>query len=65
MKCEICGQGPLGVNSVTVYRVNPKGVKGIWRCLVHLTPEQRTAIDHDVQGIVQAIEEDNRRKDER
>lgn len=33
MKCETCQQGPE--EGVTVYRQNPLGGKGIWRCLEH------------------------------
>ena len=29
MECEICGFGPP---LVTLFRMNPKGEKGIWRC---------------------------------
>lgn len=59
MNCEICNKGPLGEVATTVYRVNPKGIKGIWRCAEHLTPKQRAAIDPEVQDIVNIIEEDN------
>lgn len=30
MKCEICGNTPD--NGATLFRQNPKGVTGIWRC---------------------------------
>jgi hypothetical protein len=39
MKCEICNRGvPDGVD---LYRVNPKGIEGIWRCWKDMTAEQR------------------------
>ena len=31
--CEICGRGPA--EGVDVFRVNAKGVPGVWRCKAH------------------------------
>lgn len=50
MKCEICGKGPA--EGVSVFRTNPKGVTGVWRCREHL----ETAIDPSVQQAVSVIE---------
>lgn len=61
MKCEICHKGPPN-DPVTLFRVNEKGVKGIWRCTEHLTRSQSTAVDPEVRKIVGIIEDDNRRK---
>ena len=33
-RCEICARGPA--QNITVFRVNPKGEKGIFRCSQHL-----------------------------
>lgn len=33
MKCEICGYGPT--HGTSVYRINPKGEIGRWRCMAH------------------------------
>lgn len=54
MNCEICNKGPR--EGVTVYRVNPKGVPGIWRCPAHLTNAQAERIDSTVITVVTAIE---------
>jgi len=43
MNCEICGKSPR--DGVTVFRVNPVGVPGIWRCRACLTSEQADALD--------------------
>ncbi len=54
MKCEVCDKGPQ--EGVTIYRVNPKGVKGIWRCPLHLTNDQAEKIDSTVITICTAVE---------
>jgi hypothetical protein len=59
MRCEIC-QRNVPDDGVTLHRVNEKGVKGIWRCADHLTPDQRAAIDPEVSEIVKIIADDNR-----
>lgn len=61
MKCEICHQGPP--NGPAVFRVNPKGVPGIWRCEAHLTTDQKNKLDGDVLKIVGIIEADNKEKE--
>lgn len=47
MKCEICGASVA--NGATLYRVNPKGQRGIWRCIVHMDkmpdPELRRVVE--------------------
>jgi hypothetical protein len=50
--CEICGQSPEE-QGITVYRVNPTGVPGVWRCAMCLT----TPIDPDLAEIVAILEE--------
>lgn len=62
MKCEICGKGPA-VESVTVYRVNPKGQRGVWRCWQHLSDPQKSDVDPEVKQITAIIEEDNAKHD--
>lgn len=57
MKCEGCGKSPP---AVSVFRVNPKGEEGIWRCAACLTPDQRANIDPEVFSLVQIIEGDKR-----
>lgn len=58
--CELCGKGPLN-GGVSVIRVNPTGIPGIWRCHSCATPEQLAARDPVVADIVAIIEEDNQR----
>lgn len=55
-KCEVCGLGPPE-DVIAVYRQNPKGQKGVWRCERH----NQAPIDPDVREIVQIIEKDNAR----
>ena len=47
MKCEICALGPE--QGVTLYRQNPFGEKGIWRCWrdtkVTVDPETKRLVD--------------------
>lgn len=48
MRCEVCGKSPdQGAN---LYRQNPKGQIGIWRCAVHSKP-----VDDELVRIVAAI----------
>lgn len=58
MKCEICNKS-AATDGVALYRVNELGVKGIWRCTEHLTPEQSQAIDPEVKDITEAIQASN------
>lgn len=55
MKCEICLKGPP-IDDVVLFRVNEKGVKGIWRCSRHLTAEQANALDPEVVRITHIIQ---------
>ena len=53
MTCEVCGRGPLPQHGgISVFRQNEKGVKGIWRCAVHVT----APVDPEVAEIVVALE---------
>ena len=52
MKCEICRLGPA--DGLSVYRVNPKGQEGIWRCKPHLGSS--APIAPEVAAIAEAIE---------
>ncbi len=61
MKCELCGRDAPN-DGVNLHRVNPKGVKGVWRCWDHLTPQQRAGIDPVVADIIRIIDEDNRKE---
>jgi hypothetical protein len=52
--CEVCEKGP--VHGVTVFRVNPKGVAGIWRCRAHLTSAQAERQDPETIQLVNIID---------
>src|SRR6185437_508634 len=47
IKCEVCGADTT--KGADLYRVNRKGVTGIWRCIVHMTnlpdPELREIVE--------------------
>jgi len=51
LKCEVCGQGPQ--HGVAVFRCNPKGQKGIWRC----EPHMETPINAEVKEITDILGE--------
>ena len=56
MKCEI--EGCLAAKAgLTLWRVNPKGQPGIWRCSKHLTLDQRRALDPELVRLTSIIEE--------
>jgi hypothetical protein len=48
-KCEICEKGPFSTPSTPLFRINEKGVDGIFRCRKHL-PE-----DYELDPIVEEI----------
>ena len=53
MKCCICQKGMQ--QGVTLYRVNAKGVAGIWVCEKHLKQTDAPPVHPDVAEIVDAI----------
>ena len=61
-QCEICARTPF---DCALYRVNPTGVLGIWHCWDCLTPEQKAATDPHCKEIVDIIEADNKRQEEK
>lgn len=50
MQCEVCKRTPQ-MDACSLYRVNEKGVKGIWRCFRCLTPEQKKNLDPEILRI--------------
>ena len=54
MKCCICRKGP--VEGVTVYRVNAKGVAGIWACEKHLKQTDAPPVDPEVASVCSAFD---------
>ena len=47
MHCSVCGKYPPR-DPVTLWRVNPKGVPGIWHCNHCLTPSERRKLDPEL-----------------
>lgn len=56
MKCVVCGRGMA--HGVTLYRINEKGVKGVWACDQH-RPAASPHLDPEVREIVRIIEDAN------
>jgi hypothetical protein len=59
MKCEICGLDP-STSNLPIFRTNPLGEIGIWRCWEHLSPDQKTDVDPGVKEITSIIEGDSK-----
>ena len=59
MKCEVCGKTPClppHGNGISLFRINPIGELGIWRCKEHLTTEQTAKINPEVKELVEILE---------
>jgi hypothetical protein len=54
MKCCICNKGPA--EGVTIYRINAKGIHGIWACEKHLNQTDAPPISPEVRIVVDALE---------
>lgn len=48
--CCICRKGPR--EGITVYRINAKGVPGIWACERHLKQTDAAPISPEVRAVV-------------
>lgn len=55
MRCFVCQRGMA--EGVSLFRINERGVKGIWTCEVH-RPAASPHIDPQVREIVHIIEDD-------
>lgn len=55
MNCEICHKEPQK-DGIAIFRVNPLGEIGIWRCWQCLTPEQRGEVDPETKRITDVIQ---------
>jgi hypothetical protein len=53
IECEFCGKGPA--DGTSVFRVNRKGEKGIWRCRPHLDKQP----DPETSRVVEILEKGN------
>lgn len=51
--CEVCEKGPA--DGKTLYRVNPKGVPGIWRCPDCLTNAQAERLDPETVRLASIV----------
>lgn len=54
MQCEHCERGPHTGDAL--YRANEKGVKGRWRCKLHLNEPARKVYLSETGEIVRTIE---------
>lgn len=54
MVCVICGRGPR--EGVSVFRINEKGVPGLWACRQHIKQTDGTRPDENLLRVVEAIE---------
>lgn len=59
MKCVVCKKGPM--DSVAVFRINAKGVPGLWACRKHLNQTDAPPLGPTVDAIVSAVEKAQRR----
>lgn len=51
MRCQVCGKGPMDNPPTDIFRINEKGIPGIYVCETHkLTP-----IDPVIQLIREAL----------
>ena len=58
IECSICNKGPA--DGVPIFRLGPKGVRDAeWRCRVHMSVDQKSTLDPEVDRIVSIIEEDS------
>ena len=54
MKCIVCDKGPM--NGITVYRLNKKGVPGVWACKEHVVNSDRQPLDPELVEQVAVLE---------
>lgn len=54
--CCICRKGPLPAQGgVNVYRINAKGVTGIYACEAHLSRTDAPPLDPDFKALCDAL----------
>ena len=61
MKCEICGRNPQ--DGTSIFRVNPTGIEGIWRCRNCIGKPIDSELDFIVSVIEKRYQGDERAKD--
>ncbi len=54
LQCVICKRGPA--EGLAVFRINAKGVPGLWACRQHIGQTDAPAIDPITNEIVRLIE---------
>ena len=54
MKCEWCGKGPA--DGTSIFRVNEKGVDGIWRCEADLDRKPPDDV-YELVSIIESVSE--------
>ena len=56
-ECCICHKGPLPAQGgISIYRINAKGVPGIYACDKHLAQTDAPPLDPELKKIVDAID---------
>lgn len=55
MKCCICNKGPA--EGISIFRINAKGVPGIWACKSHIKNTDAPPIAPEVDEIVSILEQ--------
>ena len=53
MRCLFCNKGPM--DGVTIYRINEKGVEGIWACHKHIK-QTDVAVDPAIKELTDIID---------
>ena len=53
MKCVICKKGIS--EGLTLYRINAKGVAGLWACTKHVAHTDAPPLDPDLVHLVETI----------
>ena len=61
MKCSVCGKAPPK-DEVTLWRVNEKGVPGVWHCGECLSLKERRARDPELVDLTDLISGKSRTK---
>ena len=54
VKCQVCKRGPH--EGVTLFRLNPKGVEGVWACREHMPSGDTELVLKNANVVIQATE---------
>ena len=56
MHCVICKRGPTTKPSATLFRINAKGVPGLWACSKHLKQTDAPTLDPGLVELTRILE---------